>query len=310
MIGTRASSYKIYKKLGQGGFGQVFLGRDLEGHVVVVKKIPIDDDNRDKATNEVKIMKRVCHSNLIHFIDSFVNRKNLVIIMEYARGGDLSRFIKKRMGEQLPEDLVWNIFLQINFGLAYLHSVHILHRDLKTQNIFLMADGTVKIGDFGIGRMLAGDDESAHTVIGTPYYLSPEICKGLPYGYKSDMWSLGCILYELCTLTRAFSGSNVGEVVQKILKHSPPQIGQKYSQPILFLVDNLLRKSPNERMTAEEITNIPTIKNIITDMFDMQGMTTMVFNETNFVVEESSPEDAGASGNTGKTLTDSSTVQN
>ncbi|GAB1221997.1 hypothetical protein ENUP19_0088G0027 [Entamoeba nuttalli] len=299
MSQPRSQTYKIYKKLGQGGYGQVYLGKDSSGRQVVVKKIAIDTDNREKAMNEVKIMKKVNHNNVIHFIDSFVNKKNLIIVMEYARGGDLSRFIKKRMGDLISEDLVWNIFLQITFGLRYLHSIRILHRDMKTQNVFLMADGTVKIGDFGIGRMLSEKEQIANTVIGTPYYLSPEICEGIPYDYKSDMWSLGCILYELCTLTRAFCGSNVADVIRKILKVNPPKIPEIYSSTIQMIVDNLLSKTASSRMSADDICNLPTVKIIINDMFDVKGMTTIIFDEMNQKQEMSHEE---PTGNTDKGL--------
>lgn len=288
---VKTPSYKIYKRLGQGGYGEVFLGKDSSGRQVVVKKIYIDVKNKERALNEVRIMKKVWHNNVIHFIDSFVHNHSLIIVMEYAKGGDLGKFIKKRMGEMIQEDLVWNIFLQITFGVRYLHSLRILHRDLKTQNIFLMADGTVRIGDLGIGRILQGDDRNASTVIGTPYYFSPEICKGLPYDHKSDMWSLGCILYELCTLNRAFSGANVLDVVNKILHTSPAPILNPYTQLLKSLVDNLLSKSPDVRMSAEEICNNRYVSTIINDMFDIKGMTTVLFNETQLKVDETSKEE-------------------
>ena len=102
------------------------------------------------------------------------------------------------------------------YGLQYVHKYKILHRDLKTSNIFLSSNGTVKIGDFGVSKVLEETEANAETVIGTPYYLSPEICKSEPYGYKSDVWSLGCILYELCTLKHAFNSSNLLGLVNKI----------------------------------------------------------------------------------------------
>ncbi|KAL7713548.1 non-specific serine/threonine protein kinase [Entamoeba marina] len=287
MMKGSTQTYKIYRKLGQGGFGQVYLAKDVHGVSLVIKKIPIDHEKRGTAFNEVKIMKNVSHNNVISFYDSFVSRRNMVIVMEYAKGGDLSKFIKRRYNEPFPEELIWNIFLQITFGLRYLHSMHVLHRDVKTQNIFLMADGTVKIGDFGIGRMFLGDDQNAKTVIGTPYYLSPEICSGMPYGYKSDMWSLGCILYELCSLKRAFTGSNVCEVVRKITQSPPDPIPFDYSNVLTNVLNNLLSKRPEERYSADQICRIPSVKTIIRDTFDVQGNTTKIFTEMHEKLEES-----------------------
>ena len=103
----------------------------------------------------------------------------------------------------LDEKVIVNWFIQILFGISVLHSKKVLHRDLKSANIFLTSNKTIKIGDFGISKVL--DNTSAKTFVGTPYYLSPEVCENRPYDFKSDLWSLGCILYELCTLGVSFS---------------------------------------------------------------------------------------------------------
>ena len=105
--------------------------------------------------------------------------------------------------------------------MKYIHDLKILHRDLKTSNIFLTSNGQIKIGDFGISKILQETNENAQTTVGTPYYLSPEICQNKPYSYKSDVWSLGCILYELCTLRHAFNSSNLLGLVYKIVEEKP-----------------------------------------------------------------------------------------
>ena len=132
----------------------------------------------------------------------------LIIIMEYCErtaflnsvDGDLTNFLKnkKKKDELLDEKVIVNWFIQMLFGINVLHSKKVLHRDLKSANIFLTSNKTIKIGDFGISKVL--DNTSAKTFVGTPYYLSPEVCENRPYDFKSDLWSLGCILYELCTL--------------------------------------------------------------------------------------------------------------
>lgn len=112
-------------------------------------------------------------------------------------GGDVGQYLKRLDGKLLPESKVWDFFVQTCIGLQYLHARKILHRDLKTLNLFLHKDGRLKIGDLGVAKEVL--ESHTNTIVGTPYYLSPELCEEKPYNNKSDIWSLGCILYELCT---------------------------------------------------------------------------------------------------------------
>ena len=108
------------------------------------------------------------------------------------------------MNRNLKETAIWKFFIEMCLGLHYLHTNRILHRDIKTINMFLTKDNQIKIGDLGVARELAQTANMAHTVVGTPYYLSPELCAEESYNHKSDIWSLGCVLYELCTLKHPF----------------------------------------------------------------------------------------------------------
>ena len=103
----------------------------------------------------------------------------------------------KSKKEHFTEDEILNWFIQIAISLEYIHGRKVIHRDIKTSNIFLTGNGTVKLGDFGISRVLENTNEAAMTVVGTPYYMSPEVCESKPYTFKSDVWALGCVLYEL-----------------------------------------------------------------------------------------------------------------
>ena len=107
--------------------------------------------------------------------------------------------------------------MQICLALEYVHDQGVIHRDIKTQNIFLTGNNTVKLGDFGVSKLLGTAISNAMTVVGTPYYMSPEVCKSEPYSAKSDVWALGCILYELCTLKKAFEADNLLGLVYKIV---------------------------------------------------------------------------------------------
>jgi NIMA (never in mitosis gene a)-related kinase len=141
----------------------------------------------------------------------------------------------------------------MGLGIKHIHDRKILHRDLKTQNIFMNQNGTVKIGDFGIARVLQHTYDCAQTAIGTPYYLSPEICQERPYNQKSDIWSLGCILYEMVTLRHAFDANSMKGLVLKILRGSYPQIPSHYSQDLKDLLADMLIKDPLKRPSMRKI---------------------------------------------------------
>lgn len=145
-------------------------------------------------------------------------------------------------------------------ALKYIHSLNILHRDLKTSNIFLQENGDLKIGDFGIARVLEGTMHNAESVVGTPYYMSPEICQNQPYSYKSDVWSLGCVLYELCTLEHAFKSNNLLNLVYKIVHEDPDPISTKYSSDMQNLINLLVKKNLSERPTLDQLIHVDFVR--------------------------------------------------
>lgn len=144
-------------------------------------------------------------------------------------------------------------------AIYYLHNQKILHRDLKPQNIFLRFE-RIQLGDFGIAKMLDSTQDIATTCIGTPYYMAPEVFKSKPYSYKSDIWSLGCILYEMCNLRRAFDAQNINALAIKILKGTFPMIIATYSKQLRDLIYSMLKVNPNKRPTIVELLNKPFIK--------------------------------------------------
>ena len=144
----------------------------------------------------------------------------MVIVMEHCDGGDLYKLIKDKAktGEYFPEDRVMTWFVQLCLALQYCHSEKVLHRDLKPSNIFITEGGSViKLGDFGLSRAL-GTAEAAVTTVGIPYCMSPELCRSEPYNWKSDVWALGCVLYELCMLKHPFESSSLFSLVNKIVR--------------------------------------------------------------------------------------------
>eukprot|EP00826_Nyctotherus_ovalis_P017615 TRINITY_DN15196_c0_g1_i4.p1 TRINITY_DN15196_c0_g1~~TRINITY_DN15196_c0_g1_i4.p1 ORF type:complete len:397 (-),score=113.93 TRINITY_DN15196_c0_g1_i4:148-1338(-) len=224
----------------------------------------MDKKQREEAVLEIHILKYMRHPYIVTYRESFMDKTNrcLCIVMDYADGGDLYTRIaqQKKVAKPFSESQILDWFLQICLALKHIHSKRILHRDLKTQNIFLTSKGDVKVGDFGISRVLQNTYDQAQTAIGTPYYLSPEICQERPYNQKSDIWSVGCILYELLTLRHAFDGNSLRSLVYKILKGIPPPISESYSPEIRNLVSELLIKDPNKRPSIRQILDKPFLK--------------------------------------------------
>jgi NIMA (never in mitosis gene a)-related kinase len=182
--------------------------------------------------------------------------------MDYCEGGDMFHKIakQKELGTLFPEQQIVTWLVQMALAMNYVHDKKILHRDLKTQNIFLTSKGDIKIGDFGIARVLQHTYDCANTAIGTPYYLSPEICQEKPYNQKSDIWSLGCIFYEIATLNHAFDAQNMKGLVQKILKGTYPPLPEVYSQDLKKLLSEMLTKDPNKRPSIKKILEMPFMK--------------------------------------------------
>ena len=196
---------------------------------------------RTTAEQEVQVLRALNHPGIVRYHEHFMHRESLCVVMAYCEGGDLSREIKRRAAAHRPfsEAQVLDWFVQMVMALRYVHSKRILHRDLKTQNIFIahhQARALIKLGDFGIAKVMEGSMAAASTVIGTPYYMSPEVCQNQPYSYKSDVWALGCILYEMCALQQAWNGSNLLGLVYKIVQQKYPPLPESYSPNLRELV--------------------------------------------------------------------------
>lgn len=259
--------------IGKGNYGTAYLCQDVnnDNEKVVVKKISLfslSEKEKMDAYNECKLLKKVNHPNIIKYIDSFIEDDTLHIVTQYCDQGDLSSAIRKNkeMNLYFEEDVIIDWFVQITMAVDYIHSMKIMHRDIKTGNIFLSKNNVIKLGDFGIAKVLDSTSDQAKTVIGTPCYISPEVCESKPYDFKSDIWSMGCVLYELCTFTKPFESSNILALARKICQDDYPPLPDRYSDNLKNLVRKLLSKDPKQRPSCGRIFKMPFIFKILSKL--------------------------------------------
>ncbi|KDO20417.1 NEK protein kinase [Saprolegnia parasitica CBS 223.65] len=259
------NQYVEERCIGRGSYGCAYLVTEAStGDKYVVKKIPVElmtDKEKQQAFAEVDLLAQLDSPFVVQYRESFVEGSVLHIVMGYCDGGDLAGCIKAQpeCGGYFDLSRVLDWFVQMACAIKYLHQRRILHRDLKTSNIFLTRKDIVKLGDFGIARTLNSTMDQAKTVVGTPYYMSPEVCESKPYSYASDIWALGCVLYEICTLKHAFDAPNILMLIVKIIQHDFAPLPACYPPEISDLLKALLDKNPDRRPTIDDILRAPLI---------------------------------------------------
>ncbi|RUS85205.1 hypothetical protein EGW08_007031 [Elysia chlorotica] len=239
------NKYNRIRQIGEGAFGKAVLVKRKDSSAqCVIKEI---------NTTKVAVLAQLKHPNIVTYIESFEERGTLYIVMNYCSGGDLYTKINDRRGQLFSEDQILNWFVQLCLAIKHIHDRKILHRDIKSQNIFLTSSGKVQLGDFGIAKVLNSTVQLAHTCIGTPYYLSPEIVENMPYNNKSDVWSMGCVLYELTTLKHAFEAGNMKNLVLKIIRGNYPPVSPQFSYDLRGLIAQLFKRNPRDRPNVNAI---------------------------------------------------------
>ncbi|KAM6341937.1 serine/threonine-protein kinase Nek5-like [Podargus strigoides] len=260
--------YEIIKKIGEGSFGKIFLAKGkVDNKECVIKEISLAKmhvKEKEAAQKEVILLSKMKHANIVTFYASLQEKNKLFIVMEYCDSGDLMKRINMQHGVLFDEDQILSWFVQISLGLKHIHDKKILHRDVKTENIFLSNNGKVaKLGDFGIARQLSSTMEFARTCVGTPCYLSPEICENRPYNNKTDIWSLGCVLYELCALKHPFEGCSLHQLVLKICRGCFHPVSPNYSYDLRILISQLFKISPRDRPSINSILRKPFLQKLV-----------------------------------------------
>ncbi|XP_001641894.3 serine/threonine-protein kinase Nek5 isoform X2 [Nematostella vectensis] len=264
--------FEVLHTLGAGGGGKVLLAKEKDsGRQVAIKEIILDSKRKTRTKEavqrEANILGQLKHPHIVTLLDSFVDKheEKLYIVQDYCDGGTLQDQIAlaKRNNIPLEEPQIMQWFVQVLMAVHHIHSRKILHRDLKSQNIFLTKKGmhsVVRLGDFGIARMMENTFDMAQTCCGTPCYLSPELCQDIPYSSKADVWALGCLLFEMCALRYAFDATNIISLFYKIVKGEPGDIPPQYSSPVKEVIQLMLTKKPEERPSAGLILNLPFIQ--------------------------------------------------
>ena len=259
-------NFQILAKIGEGAYSTVFtVRRKSDNQLYALKKVKmkaLSPKEKQNALNEVRILASVKSPYVISYKEAFIDEldSTLCIVMEYADEGDLFQKITlyKKHHVSFEEIDIWRIFVQITKGLHDLHEYNILHRDLKSANVFLFRDGTAKLGDLNVSKV-------AHrglgcTQTGTPYYASPEVWKDNPYDLKSDIWSLGCVTYEMIMLRTPFRAETMEGLFKKIMKGEYQKINKKYSEDLGYVISLLLQVGPKARPTTDKILELPEVK--------------------------------------------------
>lgn len=248
--------YTVQRVIGEGSFGRALLVQQESSNQLFAMKeirLPKSFSETQKSRKEAVLLAKMKHPNIVAFKESFEAEGHLYIVMEYCDGGDLMQKIKQQKGKLFPEDTILNWFTQMCLGVNHIHKKRVLHRDIKSKNVFLTQNGKVKLGDFGSARLLSDPMAFACTYVGTPYYVPPEIWENLPYNNKSDIWSLGCILYELCTLKHPFQANSWKSLILKICGGSIRPLPSHYSYELQFLIKQMFKRNPLHRPSASAL---------------------------------------------------------
>ncbi|KAI0886151.1 kinase-like protein [Annulohypoxylon maeteangense] len=294
MTESIGDQYEVLEKIGHGSFGIIRkVRRKTDGMILCRKEISyhkMSQKEREQLHSEFHILSTLRHPNIVGYYhrEHLKQTQDLHLYMEYCGNGDLGRVIRDliQRKEYADEQFVWEIFAQLVTALYRCHygvnppaigpsvvevinggkvakvphgNMTILHRDLKPENIFLGEDNSVKLGDFGLSKMIQSHD-FASTYVGTPFYMSPEICAAERYTLKSDIWSLGCIMYELCSREPPFNAKTHFQLVQKIKEGKVPGLPKVYSAELWSVIKSCLSVNPDIRPDTATLLNLPVVR--------------------------------------------------
>ncbi len=270
-------NFQLGDRIGSGAFGSVYkVIRKEDSKIYAMKRVKITQlgtKEKENALNEIRILASFNHPNIIGYKEAFYddNSQTLNIVMEYADDGDIESKISNNKLNKLSfqESTIWNILIQILQGLKFLHDNNIIHRDLKSANIFLMKNGLIKIGDLNVSKLSKIGSANTHT--GTPYYSSPEIWTEQSYNNKTDIWSVGCIIYEMCNLLPPFRGTSLINLFNNIQKGVYKPVNKMYSKDLCKVISKMLIVDPEKRPSCDQLLSLNVIRSKMNDIKKING---------------------------------------
>lgn len=257
------TDFQILNKLGEGSYSIVYKAKRLTDGLIyalkIVKIAALKDKEKQNALNEVRILASINHENVISYKQAFFDESSnsLCIVMEFADSGDMFQRITqfKQKGHFMDEKYIWKVVVQVVSGMKALHDLQILHRDLKSANVFLYRSGVTKLGDMNVSKV--AKEGMQHTQTGTPYYASPEVWNDETYDFKSDMWSLGCVIYEMAALQPPFQAADMSGLFKKITTGRFPRLPRVFSSELNTLIGMLLQINPRDRPDCAQVLKLP-----------------------------------------------------
>lgn len=275
-------TYTQIKNLGSGSFGIVFLIQSNKTNIqYVCKNIDLnqfDKEEEKSALSEVSVLKKCKHPNIILFKEAFITKypyRRLHLITEYAENGDLYKILEaqKKKNQHFEESEIINWLIQTCLALKYIHNLHVIHRDIKPQNLFLTKNGIIKIGDFGISKILNKNHTKTNTHIGTPLYMAPEVIESKKYDYKADIWSLGITFFELMSFKSPYKANNSYglflNIVNGYKSYSINNIPDcSYSNELYYIVNKMISNNPSKRPDIDEILSVPIINKHLNEFLE------------------------------------------
>lgn len=262
------NDFEILQKLGNEEKSSILkVKRKKDGLIYILKTVlfqKLDKSEKQSAINEIKVVSSLSHPNISGFKEAFFdkNSKSLNLIFEFPHNGNLSNKINYAIknGMYMEECIIWDVLVQILNGVNYLHKKGIVHRNLKSKNILLNNQRLVKISDFEASCILDNKNKMIIGQVGTPFYTAPEIWEEEPYNYKCDIWSIGCIIYEMASLTLPFKGDTIKSLYENIMAKKIKPIPDFYSEDLKKVINYMLMFDPSKRPSTDLLLNYPRIK--------------------------------------------------